>query len=295
MDKYDYHFISIKFLTSILLALIFAFLLIYVFTPQQRENYPVYRLQQKESIFSEEKPTFNFESLAVEKSLQQEKMAFEKTLRDRSFELMEQSKQRMLAVITAGYLEKLNGLREEKMQALEAKRRTLDQREEKLLQQKRQELEAELSRKLQQLRQEIRNKYSDFNQKEILDNYLRIINLQLQIEFTAHTESEKEKFRNMLKKVRSEQQALMAAKNSRLNEAISSKTSALIMEFNQQYAAYREKIRDKHQQILSELREKISAELAAAREEIKKDLALAKAEKDAELEDIIANSKKLYY
>ena len=45
MDKYDYHFISVKFLTAILLALIFAFLLIYVFTPQQREDYVVYSLQ----------------------------------------------------------------------------------------------------------------------------------------------------------------------------------------------------------------------------------------------------------
>ncbi|MGP3778217.1 hypothetical protein ACTWKD_05215 [Halanaerobium saccharolyticum] len=295
MDKYDYHFISIKFLTAILLALIFAFLLIYVFTPQEREDYPVYKLERQELAFSELSQISASRTTAAEGSRLQEKLDFEESLRERSFELMKQSKSRMLAVISANHLEKMNGLREEKMLALEAEQRTLNQREENLLQERRQELEAELSEKLQQLRQEVRNKYSDFNQQEIRANYLRMINLELKIEFVARTESEKEKYRNELEKVRSEQQTLMAEKNSQLNEDISTQTSALIMEFNQQYSAYRDQIRSQHQQLISEQRQEIEAELAAAREEIKGDLASARAEKSTELDDLIEKSKKLYY
>ncbi|OEG62002.1 hypothetical protein C8C76_101153 [Halanaerobium saccharolyticum] len=295
MDKYDYHFISIKFLTAILLALIFAFLLIYVFTPQEREDYPVYKLERQELFFSELSQISASRTTAAEESRLQEKLDFEESLRERSFELMKQSKSRMLAVISANHLEKMNGLREEKMLALEAEQRTLNQREENLLQERRQELEAELSQKLQQLRQEVRNKYSDFNQQEIRANYLRMINLELKIEFVARTESEKEKYRNELEKVRSEQQTLMAEKNSQLNEDISTQTSALIMEFNQQYSAYRDQIRSEHQQLISEQRQEIEAELAAAREEIKGDLASARAEKSTELDDLIEKSKKLYY
>ncbi|SIQ46578.1 hypothetical protein [Halanaerobium kushneri] len=293
MDKYDYHFISIKFLTAILLALIFAFLLIYVFTPQRREDYPVYRLQQKEPVFLEN--GFAAQILTDKDLLKQEKLAFEAGLRERSFELMEQSKNSMLAVISANYLEKMNGLREERMLTLEAERRKLAEREKNLLQEKRQQLEDELLQKLQQLRQEVRNKYSDFNQKKIRDNYLKMINLQLKIEFLARTESEKEKYQEQLKQLRSEQQALIAEKNSKLNNDISNQTSNLIMEFNQQYSDYRKQIRSQHQEIISEQRQKIESELAAARTEIKSDLAAAREKKAAELDSFIEKSKKQYY
>jgi hypothetical protein len=293
MDKYDYHFISIKFLTAILLALIFAFLLIYVFTPQRREDYPVYRLPQQEPVFLEN--GFAAQILTDKDLLKQEKLDFEAGLRERSFELMEQSKNSMLAVISANYLEKMNGLREERMLTLEAERRKLAEREKNLLQEKRQGLEDELSQKLQQLRQEVRNKYSDFNQKKIRDNYLKMINLQLKIEFVARTENEKEKYQEQLKQLRSEQQALIAEKNSKLNNDISNQTSNLIMEFNQQYSDYRKQIRSQHQEIISEQRQKIESELAAARTEIKSDLAAAREEKAAELDSFIEKSKKQYY
>lgn len=294
MDKYDYHFISIKFLTAILLALIFAFLLIYVFTPQGRDDYSVYRLQQQ-AIFTQQGTVFDSGREIERESLKEEKPLFEEKLRQRSFELMDQSKKAMLAVISANHLEKMNGLREERMLSLEAERRRLAKRAEGLLQEKRQQLETELSQKLQQLRQDIRNEYSDFNQEEIRDNYLRMINLKLKIEFAAHTEREKEKYREELQQLRSKQQALMAEKNSQLNQDISNQTSTLIMEFNQQYAAYREQIREQNQQIISEEEQKIETELAAAREEIKEDLATARREKTAEIENLIEMSKEIYY
>lgn len=295
MDKYDYHFISIKFLTAILLALIFAFLLIYVFTPQQREGYSVYSLQNSNFQFKKETSFFDHASQTMAGTMATEKLNFQSELKERSFELMEQSKNSMLAVITANHLEKMNGLREERMLTLQAKRRELDAREGRLLQEKRQELEAELSQKLQQLRQEVRNKYSDFNQQQIRANYLKMINLRLKIEFIARSESEKEKYQQQLDELIAEQEAIMAEKSSQLNEDISSRTSTLIMEFNQQYAVYREEIRDEHQKIISEQSAEIENELTQARIEIKNNLTTAREQKRTEMEQLITKTKEEYY
>ncbi len=291
MDKYDYHFISIKFLTAILLALVFAFLLIYVFTPHPRADYLVYKLE--ESNFQLEGDSFSdFQPASA--AAKTEKQEFENKLKTRSFELMEETKQSLLAVITANHLEKMNGLREARMLSLESKRRELDQEEDSLLQTRRQELEAELSQKLQQLRQQVRDKYSDFNQQQIRANYLQMINLNLKIEFVARNESEKEKFQKQLQELKSEQEAIMAEKNSKLNEDISEQTTELIMEFNQQYAAYRDQIREEHQKIIAEQNAEIEKELAQARKEIKDSLAVSREEKSIQMEQLIAETKAYY-
>ena len=293
MDKYDYHFISIKFLTAILLALVFAFLLIYVFTPQQRDDYLVYSLE--ESDFQLDGDSFSASDLQTPSAeLAVEKQKFEAELKTRSFELMEETKQSLLSVITANHLEKMNGLREARMLTLEAKERELDQEEESLLQARRQELEAELSQKLQQLRQEVRDKYSDFNQQQIRANYLEMINLELKIEFIARNEAEKEKYQKQLQELKSRQEALMAEKNSQLNDDISEQTTDLIMEFNQQYAAYRDQIRSQHQKIISELSAEIEKELDQARTEIKSSLAASREQKKIEMEQLIERTKKYY-
>ena len=295
MDNYDYHFISIKFLTAILLALIFAFLLIYVFASQQREAYSVYSLQNSNFRFEERAGFFDSDSQTRERTMTAEKLNFQAELKERSFELMEQSKKSILAVITANHLEKMNGLREERMLSLEAKKRELDAREERVLQDTRQELEAELSQKLQQLRQEVRNKYSNFNQQQIRDNYLKIINLNLKIEFIARNESEKQKYQEQLQELRSEQEAIMAEKNSQLNEDISSRTSTLIMGFNQQYAAYREEVRSENQKIISKQRAEIENELSQVRIEIKNNLTTVRQQNRNEIEQLIEKTKEVYY
>jgi len=291
MDKYDYHFISIKFLTAILLALVFAFLLIYVFTPHPRGDYLVYKLEDSNfQLEGDSVSDFQPASAAVKA----EKQEFEKKLKTRSFELMEATKQSLLAVITANHLEKMNGLREARMLSLESKRWELEQQEDSLLQARRQELEAELSQKLQQLRQQVRDKYSDFNQQQIKANYLKMINLNLKIEFVARNEAEKEKYQKQLQELKSEQEAIMAEKNSQLNEDISDQTSELIMEFNQQYSAYRDQIREEHQKIIAEQSAEIEKELAQARKEIKDSLALSREEKSIQMEQLIAETKAYY-
>lgn len=295
MDKHDYHFISIKFLTAILLALFFAFLFIYVFSPQQRDDYSVYSLEKKSIDFSAKKDFFDFDLMTGEKSLQEEKLNFEKDLRAESFKLMEESKQSLLAVISANYLEQMNGLREEKLLELEAERRELDEREESLLQGRREELEAQLSEQLQQLRQEVRDKYSDFNQQQIRANYLKMINLELKIEFVARSESEREEYQKELEQLRLEQESLVDEKNSQLNSDISDRTGELIMEFNQQYSGYRDRLKEEHREIIAEKREQIEDELAAAREEIKSDLASAREAEAVEIDNLIKNSREKYY
>ncbi|MFW5749912.1 MAG: hypothetical protein ACOCWP_03975 [Halanaerobium sp.] len=295
MDKHDYHFISIKFLTAILLALFFAFLFIYVFSPQQRDDYSVYSLEKKSIDFSAKKDFFDFDLMTGEKSLQEEKLNFEKDLRTESFKLMEESKQSLLAVISANYLEQMNGLREEKMLELETERRELDEREESLLQGRREELETQLSEQLQQLRQEVRDKYSDFNQQQIRANYLKMINLELKIEFIARSESEREEYQKEMEQLRLEQESLVDEKNSQLNSDISDRTGELIMEFNQQYSGYRDRLKEEHREIIAEKREQIEDELAAAREEIKSDLASAREAEAVEIDNLIKNSREKYY
>jgi hypothetical protein len=294
MDKYDYHFISIKFLTAILLALIFAFLLIYVFTPQQREDYSVYSLQNSVFQFEKRAVVFDSDSQIIGERMAAEKSNFEAESKARSFELMEQTKNSMLSVITANHLEKMNGLRELRMLSLDAKKQDLEEKEESLLQERRQELETELSQKLQQLRQRVRDKYSDFNQQQIRANYLGIINLNLKIEFIARNQAEKEKYQEQLEELRSEQETIMAEKNLQLNEDISSQTSELIMEFNQQYSAYRDQIRNQHQKIISEENAQIEDELAQARRETKNNLTAARQQKREQMEQLIEKTKKYY-
>jgi len=294
MDKYDYHFISIKFLTAILLGLVFAFLLIYVFTPQKRDDYSVYSLEESNFKLEQTAGFFDLDSQAAAGTAAAAKDEFERDLKSRSFGLMEQTKQSLLSVITANHLEKMNGLREARMLTLDSKKRELNQREESLLQARRQELEADLSQKLQQLRQEVRDMYSDFNQQQIRANYLEMINLSLKIEFIARNEAEKSKYRQQLEELRSEQEAIMTEKNSKLNQDISDKTSDLIMEFNQQYSAYRDQIRQKHQEIISEQSAQIEKELGRARKEIKESLALKREQKTNQMDQLIKETKEYY-
>ncbi len=295
MDRYDYHFISIKFLTAILLALIFAFLLIYVFTPQARESYNVFNIEREEiKSFSEIDVVGSREKIFIN-TIAEEEVEFEKGIRDRSFKVMAASRDSILSVITANNLEKMNGLKEEKMAFLEEKEEELESEENRLLQQRRSELEAELSSELENIRREVRNDYSDFNQKEIRDNYLEIINLRIKIEVVAHNQSEIEKYQQRLENVRAEQQELLAEKNSLLNSDISKKTSELIMEFNQSFAEYREKINREHQQILAKVESEIESELAQAREEIKGQLTRARNNKKQEINQLISESKEKYY
>lgn len=296
MDKYDYHFISIKFLTAILLALVFAFLLVYVFRPQLRDDYTVYSLQQSDFELQQQRTArddLSFQNFRRE--LAAANLDFEEELKIRSFELMKSSRDSLLAVITANHLEKMNGLRELRMRRLENERIELAAAERELLQQRRQELEAELAQKLQQLRQEIRKKYSGFNQQQLRDNYLKMINLRLKIDFVARSEAERDTYRQQLAAVEAEQEELKAARNSRVNEDISNRTSTLIMEFNQQYAAYRDQIRNQNQNSLTELRQEIENELAEARTEIKSELALSRQQKEIELDQLIEKTKTEYY
>jgi len=250
IDKDDYHFISLKFLSAIIMALLFSFFLTHVFSPV-KDDYSVYSLEQEKIG---EIPTGGFlaENGETEIFLNlNQKENFESELKNRSFAVMEQSKKAVLTVITGNHLEEINGLKEEGDLFLNDYRLELENKEEKLLQQKRKELETELSTKLQNLRQQVREKYSSYSQQEIRNNYLKMINLRIAVEVLAQNESEKEDYQKQLEQVRAEQEELLAEKNSVLNEEISAENRTLIMEFNQQFNDYREKIRTRHQNLIA--------------------------------------------
>ena len=294
MGEFDYHFISVKFLTAILMAVFFAFLLIYVFSPVQREDYPVYSFEKEnitdfkeQSIFSSaEKNQFLLSTAQKEK--------FESESKNRSFAIMEQSKKAVLAVITSNHLEKINGLKEEEELLLNDFKRDLEQKEEELLQQKRQELENELSTKLQNFRQRVKAKYSDYSQQEIRENYLKMINLRIAVEVLAQNADEKRRYQRELEQVREEQDQLLAEKNNILSEEISTETSSLIMDFNKQFAKYRSQLRNRHQKLIDQRKDEIDFRMARHREDIKLELNSTRNEKVSEMDQLIAQSKEYY-
>ncbi|MFW5749248.1 MAG: hypothetical protein ACOCWP_00630 [Halanaerobium sp.] len=293
IDKHDYHFISLKFLTAIILALFFAFLLIYVFSPV-KDDYSVYSFEQEEiekinadSFLAESGESEIFLDLA-------QKEAFENELKSRSFAVMEQSKRAVLTVITGNHLEEINGLKEEGDLLLNDYRLELKNEEEELLQQKRKELETDLSSKLQNLRQQVREKYSSYSQQEIGSNYLKMINLRIAVEVLAQNDSEKEEYQKRLNQLETEQEELLAEKNAVLNEEISAETRTLIMEFNQQFSDYREQIRNRHQNLIANRKDELDMRLSRQRDSIRFKLEAEREEKASAMDQLIERSRKYY-
>lgn len=294
MNEIDHHFISLKFLTAIILALVFAFLLIYVFSPVERTDYPVYSFEKKESnIFnSENSPLLSQKAeTAVDIAKRDE---FKQKLKNRSFALMDRSKEATAAVITGNHLGAVNSLKEEENILLNDFKLELKEKEEELLAQKRSELETELSNQLQKLRQKVRDRYADYSQQQIKENYLKMINLRIAFEVLAQNESEKEKYQKELDKIIAAQEKILAEKNNVLNEEISNETRSLIMDFNREYAAYREKVQKENEKLLQERKAKLESELDQKRETIKSELAKKLTEKNSIMENLIQRAKRHY-
>jgi len=294
MDKEDYHFISLKFLTAILMALFFAFLLVYVFSPEIPDNYQVYSFDSESlkkpsnlKVFEEDGNGSLFLNTAKKES-------FESALKTRSFKVMAESKNAVLTVLTSNHLDKINGLKEEEDLSLNELKMNLNNESEKLLQEKRQNLEAELSEKLQKIRQQVKEKYSDYSQQEIRNNYLKIINLRIAIEVLAKNEEEKAKYRAELGQVEQEQEKLLAEKSTVLNQDISEETRTLIMDFNREFSSYREQLESDHQELINNREAEIKEKLAVYRQEIKLELSQKKQAKAAEMDQLIAESQEYY-
>jgi len=254
LDEKDYHLISLKFLSAILMALFFAFLLVFVFIPETRDSYPVYSFERENIADSRQVNLFSEQESAELALNLSEKENFEAELKNRSFQIMEAAKAAVLTVLTSNHLDRVNGLKEEEELLLTELKMRLNNESEELLQQKREELEAELSAELQTVRREIREKYSDYSQQEIRDNYLKIINLRIAVEVLARDESEKEKYESELDQVQQEQEQLLAEKNSVLSEDISAETRTLIMDFNRKYSEYRQQLENRHQELIAAIK-----------------------------------------
>lgn len=293
MDHYDYHFITIRFLTAVILAVFFGFFLVYLFRAESGLDYAVYSFEKESFSNLSEKELFT----AAEKrefALKRQQNNFKSGLKKESFAIMAAAKESLLAVVTAEHFEEINSIFERERSVLNELQLELKDEREKLLQQKRKELEAELSQNLQQLRQKIRAEYSDYNQREIRANYLQIINLKIAVEVLAEDEAEKEKYQKRLTEVEKNQEELLAEKNSARNDQISAETRTLIMDFNSRYSNYREKIDSRQQQRLRLKEDKIEARLSKFRKQISLELKAARAKKEAEIEKIISKQKKYY-
>lgn len=294
MDNSGHHLIAIKFLTSIIMGLAFAFLLIFVFTPEKRESYPAYELEKKEFSSIENIRLIGSENLSFGEELESSQ-DFRSEVRARSASLMEEAKAASLSVITADSLDRVDGLRDKIMSELEKLESRLNAEEKEQLSEKRRELETNLSQQIQEIRSEIKQKYADYSQKEIRDNYLKILNLQTAVEVVAENADEREKYQEELDRVTAEQQKLLGEKEQQENMDIASRTQELIVEFNREYSEYRERIRSENREILSEKEEELLAELDKAREEIRAEMQ-KKREVEAERIDAkIAEILNKYY
>lgn len=294
MPKIDHHVISLKFLTAIIMALISAFLFTYVFSPLEITEYRVYN-------FEPEKIKTPAADTALTFSAQEQRMidfsakkAFESKLKKRSFAVMERSKNAVLTVITGSHLGAVNSLREEENLLLNNFKIKLEEKEDKLLEEKRKELENKLSAELQTLRRRVKNKYSDYSQQQIKKNYLKMINLRIGLELLVENEVEKEDYQKKLNEVIQKQEKILAEKNNVLNQEISAKTRTLIMDFNQEYTAYRKQLHSKSDQLLQQKKNKVEKKLAQKRAAVKIELQETTAVEKAAVEKLIKKSKKYY-
>lgn len=294
MNKKKYHFISMKFLTAIAMAIFFAFLLIYVFPTKIKEDYSLYSFERQSIKDPKELSVFE-EDINGNLFLQTaEKEKFESKLKARSFKVMTNSKKAVLSVITSNHLDKINGFKEEEDLLLNELKIQLNNKKEKLLQEKRKNLEAELSEKLQKIRKKVKKKYSAYSQQEIRDNYLKMINLRIAIEILATNEEEKTDYQNKLEQVEEKQSKLLAEKKSVLNKDISAETRTLIIDFNRKFSDYRKQLENADYELIDKKEAEIEKKLTAYRQEIKADLSSKKEEKAAEMDQLIVQSKEYY-
>lgn len=291
----DEHQISIKFFTAIIMGLLFAFLLVFVFTPQPREDYPAYKVERESIALAGEVQVIEKDLQALLAEQEAEHQRFRQEFRDRSRLLMESAKESSLAVITNRGLERMDGLREEMLRELDQFRDELDARESRLMREKRRELEANLSAELQAMRREIRERYADYNQRQIKNNYLMILNLRLAIDKVAESDAERKPYQEKLEEVLAEQEELMAEKREQENMNISARTQTLILEFNQEYYSYRQQIRDEHNEVLALEEEKMLEELEKIRAEIRAEMERERENKAARIEALIEESLQKYY
>lgn len=294
MDSYDYHFISLKFLTAIIMAFFFAFLLIYVFSPLSQNNYAVYNFEKEkiaEVKTAEPLADFKTEGTFIDLTA---KNNFKEKLKTRSFAVIDQSQQAILTVITANHLGAVNSLQEKEDILLSDFEQELLKKEEELLQQKRKELETEISSKLQNLRQQIREEYSGYSQQQIRKNYLKLINLRIAAAVLAYNEADKIKYQKQLEQLRAEQDELLAAKNKVLTQEISEQTTPLIMDFNRRYSDYRKQLRAEHQKLMNKKEAEVEQKLANYRQKIKLELKTKRAETISAMAELISETKELY-
>lgn len=297
MSESNHHLVTLKFITAIVLGLVFAFLLIYVFVPEQEYQHHIFNLQQHNftkpaavEVLTEADSEF-----LVQTASAAEYKNFRDDFKASSFKLMDISKETVLNVLTANQISAADGIREEKMQFLAKRSRKLAERKDALLQEKREELETRLNNELQQLRSEVKNNYADYSQHEIRDNYLEIINLKIAIAVIAETEAEKNDLNQQIEQVEAEQQKILQDKQGLIDNQISAKTRKLIIEFNHDFSAYRQKLTEHNNNLLKNYQQEIEVELANYRDELKRRLASSKKEKSARLEQLIEKSQKRYY
>lgn len=297
MRGYGKHIIAIRFLSAIIVGLIFAFLIVFVFPAVEDGNISLSRLEidrplSPENLNKEDDFTDLVQKKEEGKILQLE---LKDKAKKRSSELMETAKNSSISVITINHIEKINGKREKYEMRLKEYRSSLANEYEEKTASREKVLEEELMDELENLRRKLKQKYKNLDSQILLSNYNKILNLRIQIEVVAEEQEEIEKLNKKLRELREEQNKILQQKNQKYNQEIEERADVLINKYNQNFVEFQENIKKEHQNLLVKKESELQQELDNFIAEQRRLMNQNTTEKAEKLDRLAEESLKNYY
>ncbi|MGM0602190.1 MAG: hypothetical protein ACQESS_02620 [Bacillota bacterium] len=297
MREYGKHLIAVRFLAAITAALIFAFLVVFVFPAVEEQGLPLKKVEisqpsTPENLNSDD----DFSSLVQKKAEGKEfQIMLKDRIKKRNSELMQTAIDSSISVITINHIEKINGMREEYDSRLNEYRSFLTADYEKQTAEREQELEEKLMEDLEELRKELKQKYKSRDSETLLSNYNKILNLRIKIEIVAESQAEIDKLKGELQKIREEQNEILQQKNQKYNQEIEERANILINNYNQDFLEFQEKIQLEHSRLLAARESKLQEELDNFITAQRRSMNLKTAEKAESLDQLAEESLEKYF
>jgi len=291
------HLIAVRFLLAIIIGLIFAFLIIFVFPAVEEEGTPLKTLEidkptAPETINSDDQFTQLLQKKEKGKEFQ---ILMKERVKKRNAELMQTAIDSSISVITIDHIEKINGKREEYEARLNEYRNFLAADYEEQTVEREKELEEKLMEDLEELRKELKQKYKSRDSQTLLSNYNKILNLRIKIEVVAEGQDEVERLKSELQKIREEQNEILEKKNQKYNQEIEKRANVLISNYNQDFLEFQENIQAEHSRLLSARESSQQKELNNFIAGQRKSMNLKTEEKAEYLNELAEKSLKTYF
>lgn len=297
MRDFGKHMIAVRFLSAIIIGLIFAFLIIFVFPAVEEEAIPLKTREiEKPSAPEALNSDDQFAELLQKKTEGREfQILMKDRVRERNSELMQAAVDSSLSVITIDHIEKINGKREEYAARLNEYRNFLTADYEEQTAKREKELEEKLMEDLEQLRKELKQKYKSRDSQILLSNYNKILNLRIKIDVVAEGQEEVERLKSELQKIREEQNEILEQKNQKYNQEIEKRANILITNYNQDFLEFQENIKSEHSRLLAARESSLQKELNDFIAEQRRSMNLKTEEKAEYLNELAEKSLKKYF